>query len=154
MPGGRPTTYTEELASEMCERIACGESVRAVCKDKGMPVLSTFFLWLSKHDEFSKQYAKAKELSIEALAEEMFDIADNGGNDWIEVNGDSDSKSAYKANGENIQRSKLRVDTRKWYLSKIAPKKYGESQRIEHDVSDKVADIAERVKRARHASSE
>ena len=38
----------------------------------------------------------------------------------------------WRVNGEHVQRSKLRVDARKWLLSKIAPKQYGEKQAVEH----------------------
>lgn len=132
---GRPTTYTEELTALICGRLAMGESMRTICKDDDMPAASTVFLWLSKHESFSEQYAIAKEQGAEALAEEMFDIADNSNNDWMEQHSEDAGMAAYKLNGENIQRSKLRVDVRKWYLSKIKPKKYGD--KIQQEVSGK-----------------
>jgi hypothetical protein len=125
MQDGRPTDYTVELAAEICGRLAVGESMRTVCKDPDMPAPSTVFLWLSKREEFSEQYVLAKAQSAEAIAEEMFDIADDGSNDWMEVHF-KDGSEGWKLNGESVQRSRLRVDTRKWYLSKIKPKKYGE----------------------------
>lgn len=124
--GGRPEIYTDELAAKILSRLATGESMRTICKDNDMPSRATIFLWIAKQEGFSGQYAIAKEEAAEALAEEMFDIADNGDNDYMDSNGSDEGKAAYKAVGENIQRSKLRVDVRKWYLSKIKPKKYGE----------------------------
>jgi hypothetical protein len=98
-----------------------------------MPDMSTVFLWIQRHTEFSHQYARAKEEAADALAEEILDIADDGANDWIETN-DPDNPG-YKANGEHIQRSRLRVDTRKWYASKLKPKKYGEKIDVDHSGS-------------------
>lgn len=131
--GGRPSTYTLDLADSICERLASGESMRSVSRDDSMPVMSTMFKWIREHEEFSNQYAKAKEESADALTEDMMDIADDGSNDWMELN-DPDNPG-YRANGEAIQRSKLRVDVRKWAASKLKPKKYGDKQQIEHSGS-------------------
>jgi hypothetical protein len=133
MPAGRPSLYSQELAARICEQLASGKSLRTVCKADGMPDMSTVFLWIQRHTEFSHQYARAKEEAADALAEEILDIADDGANDWIETN-DPDNPG-YKANGEHIQRSRLRVDTRKWYASKLKPKKYGEKIDVDHSGS-------------------
>jgi len=133
MAEGRPTNYTQKLAAQICARLSTGDSMRTVCKDDEMPAPSTVFLWLSKYPEFSEQYAIAKEEAAEALAEEMFDIADNGSNDWMEQHSEDAGNAAYKLNGESIQRARLRVDVRKWYLSKIKPKKYGD--KVQQDIT-------------------
>jgi len=131
-PGGRPTDYTEELAAEICSRLATGDSMRKVCEADDMPSRQSIFLWMRTYPEFSDQYAKAKVEGAESYSEEMFDIADDGRNDWMEQLDKEGNVIGFKANGEAIQRSKLRVDTRKWYLSKIMPKKYGDKQQVEH----------------------
>lgn len=59
------------------------------------------------------------------------EIADNGLNDWMERNAKEDK--GWVANGEHIQRSRLRVDTRKWFLSKVLPKLYGDKLDITSD---------------------
>lgn len=123
---GRPTTYNEEIASLICGRMAEGESLRSICRDPAMPALSSVFLWVSKHPEFSEQYKLAMASRADAMFEEMFDIADDGSNDWMEVNG-KDGETGWKLNGEHVQRSRLRLDTRKWALSKMMPKKYGDN---------------------------
>ncbi len=132
MAGGRPTDYTPDTAQAVCMRIAEGESLRMVCRDEEMPCKATILRWLGRHEEFRAQYAQAKELGIEAMAEELFEIADDGTNDWMELTDKEGNAYGYKANGEHIQRSKLRIDTRKWYLSKILPKKYGDKIQTEH----------------------
>lgn len=128
---GRPTDYCQEIADTICQRIIEGESVRAICRDPDMPCAAAVFRWLSIHKEFAEQYARAKEEGAESLADEIFDIADDGKNDWMERHGKDDA--GWIANGENLQRSRLRVDVRKWYLSKIKPKKYGE--KIEQNIN-------------------
>jgi len=124
MPAGRPSDYTQELADRICSELALGKSLRTVCKSDDTPEISTIFRWLRTHPEFNQQYAKAKEESADALLEETMDIADDGSNDWIASN-DPDNPG-YRTNGEAIQRSRLRVDVRKWAMSKLKPKKYGE----------------------------
>jgi hypothetical protein len=95
--------------------------VRAICKDEDMPASSTIFKWLSEQPAFSEQYAHARSVQMEAMAEEILEIADDGSNDTYETDeGDE------RTNQDVIQRSRLRVDTRKWLMSKLAPKKYGD----------------------------
>lgn len=132
MPSGRPTIFTEELASEMCERIAAGESVRSIIKDEDMPAMSTFFKWLNQKPEFKEQYTIAKQLGAEAMFAEIIGIADDGSNDYMESLDKDGGVAGWKTNGEAIQRSRLRVDARKWYLSKVLPKVYGDKQQIEN----------------------
>lgn len=125
MAGGRPSTYSQELADTICEQLASGDSMRTVCRADDMPAMSTVFKWLREHKTFSEQYARAKEEAADALVEEIMDIADDGSNDWMVYHG-KDDYEGWKLNGENIQRSRLRVDTRKWVASKLKAKKYGD----------------------------
>ena len=123
---GRPSNYTPELADEICAQLAEGISLRTICLDDAMPCKSAVFNWLRTNKEFADQYARAKEESADALVEDILDIADDGSNDWMEKH-DKDGKCVgYQLNGENVQRSRLRVDTRKWYAAKLKPKKYGD----------------------------
>lgn len=144
----RPSDYTSELAEAICLRLAEGESLRSICRDDVMPDKATVLRWIARHDAFRDQYVRAKEQGAEALAEEMFEIADDGSNDWMEQLDSEGEAIGYKLNGEHVQRSKLRIDTRKWYLSKILPKKYGD--RIQQDVTVDVKDgLAEKMAAAR-----
>lgn len=139
MAGGRPSDYTEELCDRICAELAEGKSLRTVCIPDEMPSTVTVFAWMRKHPEFLNRYARAKEESADALFEETIDIADDGTNDWMTDN-DKDN-AGYKLNGENIQRSRLRVDTRKWMMSKMRPKKYGDKITTEHTGSVSVTDM-------------
>ncbi len=81
-------------------------------------------MWAREIPEFLAQYVTAREMLLEHWAEDITEISDDGTNDWMSVN-DPDNPG-YRVNGEHISRSKLRVDTRKWLLSKLAAKKYGD----------------------------
>lgn len=135
-PIGRPTDYSPELAQVICLRLAEGESLRSVCADEAMPAKSTVLRWIARHDEFRDQYARAKQEGAEAIAEEMFDIADDGSNDWMEKLDKDGEAIGWQINGEHVQRSRLRIETRKWYLSKILPRKYGDKVDLNHGVQE------------------
>jgi len=130
--GGRPTDYTPELAAQICELLSQGKSLRSVCREDSMPCAASVFLWLRKYPEFSEQYAKAKEESADALVEDILDIADDGSNDWMEQKDKEGALEGWRQNGEALQRSRLRVDTRKWIASKLKAKKYGDKLDVEH----------------------
>lgn len=134
---GRPSSFTQEIADEICERIADGESLRSICGGGAMPNKSTVFRWLGANEIFRDQYARAKEAQAEALADEIVDIADDGQNDWMERN--AEDNAGWVANGEALQRSRLRVDARKWIASKLLPKKYGDRQQV--DVTHRFVDM-------------
>jgi hypothetical protein len=148
------TVYTPELAEEICERIANGETLRQACRLKGINE-STVRKWvLSDINGFSAHYARARELCLECWADEIVEISDEATNDWMMREGKDGEGTAYSVNGEHVSRSKLRTENRKWLLSKLKPKVYGEgTQRVEvgkpgefaelEDMSDAdLADIA------------
>jgi hypothetical protein len=118
---GRPSKYSEELADEICLRLSFGEGLVKICKLDHMPARSTVMLWLLKMPGFSDKYALAREAQADYLLEELIDIADDKENDTYE-----DAKGNIRVDHENVNRSRLRVDTRKWVISKLAPKKYGD----------------------------
>lgn len=145
MTAGRPSLYSVELADQICERLANGESMRSVCRDENMPAMSSVFKWLREIPQFSQQYAKAKEESADALVEDMLDIADDGTNDWMEKHGKDGENIGWQLNGEHIQRSKLRVDVRKWAASKLKAKKYGDKIELSGDPENPLQVIERRI---------
>lgn len=122
---GRPSTYNQEIADKICEHLAEGYSLRSFCAREDAPNKSTVMRWLREHKEFRDQYARAREDQAEILADENLDIADDGSNDY--VTRENKDGSTYEAiDHDHIARSRLRIDARKWFASKVAPKKYGE----------------------------
>ena len=115
------TTYTDEIANEICSRLVDGKSLKKICEMEDMPSKSTVFKWLSENESFSDKYARAREAQADTLADEIIDIADDGENDTYE-----DDEGNVRTNQDVIARSRLRVDARKWIASKLKPKKYGD----------------------------
>lgn len=128
---GRPTVFTPKRARQICEMLAEGRTLRDVCRDETLPAESTVRAWaLEDREGFSAQYARAREIGYHAMADETLEISDDGRNDWMERN--SPDNPGWDVNGEHMQRSRLRVDTRKWLLSKALPKVYGDKVALEH----------------------
>jgi len=128
---GRPPVYTAELAEIILARLAGGESLSAICRDADMPSRPTVLSWVYNDTEgFFGQYARARKAQAEVLAEDTLAIADDGKNDWMERN--DPENPGYQANGEHMQRSRLRVDTRKWYAARLHPEMFAEMQKREH----------------------
>lgn len=135
--GGRPTTYTKDMAAIICGRITDGESLRSVTRDEAMPASSTVFLWLSAHQEFSEQYTIACSARADAIFEESLEIADDGSCDYrIKP---KEGGAELVVDQEHIQRSRLRVETRKWFVGKLQPKKYGDKLDLTADLKTTVS---------------
>jgi hypothetical protein len=143
LPVGNQTEYTADKAKTICERIAAGESLRKACEADGMPAPSTVCGWvLDDREGFAEQYARARRLQAERLADELFDIADDSTNDYM-LKQSKCGEDYEVANPEVIGRSRLRVDTRKWYLSKVLPKLYGEKMHTEHSGTIGTTDLSD-----------
>jgi len=124
----RPSKYTPALVTEICERLSNAEPLAVICRDKHMPCVDTVRAWGKKRDDVSLAIAHARESGEDYLAAECLGIADFASNDYMEREGEG--SEGYRLNGENIQRSKLRIDTRLKLLAKWNPKKWGEKVAI------------------------
>lgn len=116
--------FTPELGDRICAELAGGTSIRKICKQEWAPSRRVIYNWLREYPEFQALYRCAQLDGAHAWADEALEIADNGSNDWMADN-DPDNPG-YKLNGEHVQRSKLRVETRKWYAGRMNPKTYGD----------------------------
>ncbi len=121
---GRPDEYTGERAASICMAIVEGKSLRSIAKIEGMPSVGTILRWLNKYKEFQLQYARAKEEQTTSMAEDILEIAE-------QYSPESDILTP-----DLVQRARLRIDTRKWLMSKMAPKKYGEKVVNQHQGPD------------------
>lgn len=139
-PVGRPTDYTAELATAICNRLATGESLREICLSEDMPDKSNVFRWLANNEEFRDQYNIARVVQADYYSEEIIEICDDGTNDWMARRSESEKgagvNTGWVLNGEHVQRSRLRVDTRKWVAARLNPKKYGDRLTNEHSGPD------------------
>ena len=81
---GRPSHYSAEIADTICDRLAGGESLRAICTDAGMPDRATVSRWLAHYEEFRDLYGSARECQAESLVDEILKIARDSSGDYVE----------------------------------------------------------------------
>ncbi len=142
MPAGRPKEIDREKVMDyICDELATSSrglgNILKYAEEKleRVPSYSQVMRWIDAEEELRDKYARAKEAQADFMADEMLDIADDARNDWMtKQNGSGDP---YKViDTETIQRSKLRIDARKWLASKLKPKKYSEKLQTEHSGPD------------------
>ncbi len=125
--------FNPAVAEEICQRIAAGERLNAICADPRLPDIPTVSAWvLDDTDGFAARYERARMIQALIWTDEILDIADRGDGDWKET------ARGMVADSEHIQRAKLRVDARKWLLSKFLPKQFGETMGLTNDDSGPV----------------
>lgn len=107
-----PEGYGDETADSICEMLADGKSLRAICRQEGMPSTSTVCKWLARSPEFAEQYARARELQADALFDDCLDIADKG-----------------KLALDDAADRRLQIETRKWMAGKLKGKY---SEKLKH----------------------
>lgn len=121
------TSYTRKVADQICERMSRGETLRQICKTEGFPAAPTVVKWSEQDiDGFRERYAHARSSLLDHWAEEIVEISDDASGDEIET------ETGSRQNSEFAARSKLRVETRKWLLSKLRPDLYGDRQQVQH----------------------
>jgi len=116
---GRPTVYTDDLGQKLCDLLSEGKTLNSICKSDEFPSERTVRRWATDDNHpFSPNYALARQAGYLRMADEIVDIADS-----VSINDVLDPAT--------VQRDRLRVETRKWLLSKALPKIYGEKIQIE-----------------------
>lgn len=113
---GRPTSYTKKLGEEICAALSMGWSLRQIDEHPDFPSKCTILAWVLDEDkkDFADLYARAQQVKVLALVDEIIDIADNH-------------------EGYESQKARIRIDTRKFLAAKIVPKIYGEKLDITSD---------------------
>ncbi len=139
--GRKPSKFNDTVTDELCTRLCEGESLKSICMDEHMPTQGTVMRWIGESESFAQRYARARSMQAELMANEIIEIADDGTNDWMEKHNDKGEAVGWRVNGEAVQRSKLRLEARKWAAAKLLPKKYGERVEVEH--SGEVASVGE-----------
>lgn len=128
----RPTDYSDDIASQICALVSEGNSLRKIClEETGMPDAATVYRWLAKHEAFRDNYAKAQADRAAYFAEEIVEISDDSSGDFFEV-----GEGRIAPNSTAVARDKLKVDTRKWLMARMDPKRYGDKVTQEHTGPD------------------
>lgn len=120
-PAGRPTAYDDEVAGEICRRVAAGAGTLELAAADDLPCLQSIYTWLGEKEDFRQRYNAACEQRAHLLADEVVAIADDASEDFIPAR---DGLGAIP-NLQAIRRAKLMMDARKWRVAKLAPRKYG-----------------------------
>lgn len=124
---GRPSSFSEQIADEICEEIATGGALHRLCAEReGWPSERTVYRWLEEHEDFRQKYARARDRQSDRMAFDTVLISDEE---------------------PDPQRAKVRIDARKWLASKLAPKKYGDKTQLEHTGENGGAIQFERIER-------
>lgn len=127
--------FTQEKADAICARLVGGLSLRKACEAEGGPDPSTVLRWVSDNPAFAQQYAHARKIGYQLLADEIIEISDDSSGDII------DTEQGPKVDAERVARSRLRVDSRKWMLSKMLPKVYGDKVAVVGDPDEPVRHV-------------
>jgi len=132
--------YSEEIACEIFDRLASGETLNSICASDHMPSRIAIFYWVrDDFHGFAAKYSRARELQVHSLVDDMLQIAADSSNDWVKST--DPEKPGLVGNPEHIHRTRLRIDTMKWYACKVVPRMYGD--RIQNQALDKNGDPAD-----------
>ena len=116
--------YNEDIAVEVCERIAAGELLRHICDDPRIPGQGTLHKWMAAEPTFAVAYTRAREQQMDGWSEDIVTISDMVAATTIErLDKNGEALPAVVDPGA-IQAAKLRIDTRKWLMSKLAAQRY------------------------------
>lgn len=134
---GRPSSYTEEKAQEICRRLSLGESLASICRSEGMPSMPTVYSWMFSRPEFLANYTRAREEQAETHADEIVKIADETP-DTEPVFDKHGNLLAIKLDSAYVAWQKQRIEARKWTAAKLRPKKYGDRLNLAGDAESPI----------------
>jgi len=139
----RPSKRSPQVEDEICRRLSEGETLRAICRDEGMPPWRSVYDWIAQDEGFAARFARAREVGADAIAEETLDILDEPPERTNTEHGD-------KVDSGYVAWQKNRAEQRLKLLAKWFPKKYGDKQEIDLNVNSA---LAERLARAKKRGS-
>lgn len=146
MPAGRPPEpVPQDVAEAIIDYLYEGGSLLQFCAQAGRPKRRTVYDWRAKDPVFDAQFARAMRASADVHVDMAQEVADDGRNDWMEIQNKDGENIGWKVNGEHVQRSKLRVDVLLRRAACKAPDVYGSKVA---DQSDRVQDQAQRLLQA------
>jgi predicted secreted protein len=124
----KPKRSREEVMTDLCELLAAGASLQAACLKITDVKSHTVLGWVERYPPLRDQYMQARARGYQLLADEIVAISDE-----TEVKARyNEDEVTLELDSTAIARNRLRVDTRKWMLSKMLPKVYGDKVTNEH----------------------
>lgn len=132
----KPTfKFDQEVFDVILTRLRDGESLREICATPGMPPRIDVWLWRDD-PKVEAQYAKAKLAGCEAIADDILHMSKTPREGKTTTTG---PRGVEEKTGDMVDRDRLAVDTRKWYLSKIAPKLYGDKSTLDLNIKTDIS---------------
>lgn len=123
--------YSRALTDEICRRLAAGEGMIVICRSPGMPSVDTVRQWIIQDtDGFAKRHTEARQAQADYYVDQIIKIADEPIKRVVDQFGVS------RLDGAHAQQQRTRIDARKWYAGKVAPRRWGEKQLHEHTGAD------------------
>jgi hypothetical protein len=116
--------FTQEVADQICQRLEAGQSLRAAAAASDINH-ATVLLWTKTFPTFANQYTRAREVGYQLLADQIIEISDSQTGD--------------------VARDRLSVDSRKWMLSKMLPKVYGDKVETTIQAGETITGIARKI---------
>ena len=113
---GAPTTFTAEMGDRICAWIAEGKTLYSFCLQEGTPNIATVSDWRRTQPVFDKNYARARDDGWDVFAEKLIERS-------IDVR------------PEYAQSRRLEIDAGKWYLSKVAHRRYGDRLDVKQEIT-------------------
>jgi hypothetical protein len=132
-------TYSPAIADRVCELMIEGVSLRAICEMSGMPARRSIFYWLQNNGEFREKYEIARLMQVECWAHEIIEIADDTSGDFV-IN----ERGERVIDHEAINRARLKIDARKWLMSKLHPQRFGDRVTADVTVRGDVKELSNR----------
>ncbi len=140
--GRKPMDYDERIAGEVCERLSQGETLRAICEDSALPSHQTIYRWVAATPTFRAAYARARELQMDSWADDIIEIVDDASGDYVDRIG-KNGETERVIDPESVQRSRLRVDGRKWLMARLAPKRFGDKVAVDVNAKVEIAGLSD-----------
>lgn len=120
----------ERIVTEICNKVIEDKiSFNQAVKDSEIGLVS-FYKWVAKNEELQNVYKYAREIRSDVLFEEIIEISDNT-EEGIVIETDDSGRTKEKK-GDMTQHRRLKIDSRKWVVARMNPKKYGDRQHIDH----------------------
>lgn len=111
--GKEPIDWTDEMIDDLCAQVAGGASILSIAGKNGFPSYNSIYQRLAKDEKFAAKLGEARAAQQEHEADYCVQLADS-------------------CTPEDWQVAKLQIWARQWRAAKLAPKKYGDKQQVEH----------------------
>lgn len=144
-PFGALDNYDPTKALEICRELMGGRRLKEVLELPDMPTQAIVTDWLLRVDEFREMYYYARRAGIEMIVDEIIEIADDDTEDYTPVYDKEGGVKGDRFNGQHVQRSKLRIETRKWLAEKLLPAIYGDKVQHSHGPTEGLAEMLSRI---------